>query len=232
MSLGATDIGQQISFRGFALLTNAFSSLEMDQLMQDLDASGLKRSKAGIRHILLNPAITALAHDYRLLGIARQTLGEGTVPFKATLFDKSQESNWLVVWHQDTALPIREKREVQGWGPWSVKENINYAHAPARALEQVLALRVHLDDSNVDNGPLRVLPATHAGSVFTDDQLAALAARISPVDCIVPKGGVVAMKPLVVHASSKCDSTARRRVIHLEYATSMQLEPDIKLALA
>ena len=28
-------------------------------------------------------------------------------PFRATLFDKSASANWLVVWHQDTALPMR-----------------------------------------------------------------------------------------------------------------------------
>jgi hypothetical protein len=46
-----------------------------------------------------------------------------------------------VAWHQDTALPLREQRDVAGWGPWSVKDGVNYAHAPAQALERILALR-------------------------------------------------------------------------------------------
>jgi hypothetical protein len=57
------------------------------------------------------------------------------------LVDKSPDSNWLVVWHQDTALPLRKKQEAHGWGPWSVKDGVIYAHAPASALCQVLALR-------------------------------------------------------------------------------------------
>jgi len=66
------------------------------------------------------PAVAAAARDTRLVEIARKTLGGEAFPFRATLFDKSPAANWLVVWHQDTALPLRERREAPGWGPWSV----------------------------------------------------------------------------------------------------------------
>ena len=108
--------------------------------------------------------------------------------------------------------------DAPGWGPWSVKDGVTYAHAPASALSNVLALRVHLDDSESDNGPLRVLPETHRLGVLTDDAIHDLERRISPVDCMAPKGGVVAMRPLIVHASSKCQNTNSRHVLHIEYA--------------
>jgi hypothetical protein len=34
----------------------------------------------------------------------------------------------------------------------------------------------------------------------------------------VPRGGVLLMRPLLLHASQKATRPARRRVIHLEYA--------------
>jgi ectoine hydroxylase-related dioxygenase (phytanoyl-CoA dioxygenase family) len=112
-----------------------------------------------------------LAKSSKLLEIARSILGDTALPFRATFFDKSPASNWLVVWHQDTALPLQVRREVSGWGPWSVKEGVIYAHAPGTALSKVLALRVHLDDSRIENGPLRVLPGTHQLGVLTDDAI-------------------------------------------------------------
>src|SRR5262249_2437249 len=150
-------------------------------------------------------------------------LGENALPFRATLFDKSPDSNWLITWHQDTALPLREKRESPGWGPWSVKEGVLYAHAPAAALSQVLALRLHPDDCTIDNGPLRILPGTHSMGVLNDDQVLDAAATHSPVECLVPQGGVLAMRPLIVHASSKSRSQKSRRVLHIEYATGANL---------
>ena len=124
--------------------------------------------------------VAHLARDPRLIDIASRWLGATAIPFKATLFEKSPDANWLVSWHQDTALPILQRRDLAGWGPWSNKCGITYAHAPGRVLEKVMALRVHLDDSTADNGPLRVLPGSHSHGVLSDAQVHELAQRVSP----------------------------------------------------
>ena len=151
------------------------------------------------------------------------------MPFKATLFDKSPQSNWLVAWHQDLALPIRSRVDAPGWGPWTDKGGRLYAIAPAEALRKVVALRVHVDDSSAENGPLRVLPGTHRLGRLTEERIAALAREVEPVECTVTSGGVLAMSPLIVHASSKSTSTAPRRVIHLEYACETTFGDGIEL---
>jgi ectoine hydroxylase-related dioxygenase (phytanoyl-CoA dioxygenase family) len=176
--------------------------------------------------------VNALARDQRLLGMARRILGNDAMPFKATIFDKSTTANWLVVWHQDTALPLKNRRDNPEWGPWSVKDGVTYAHAPAHALERVLALRVHLDDSMAENGPLRVLPGTHVQGVLTDNAIHDLSTQIQAVDCPVPKGGVLAMRPLIVHASSKSLTDHPRRVLHIEYAETAMIADGLELALA
>ena len=125
-----------------------------------------------------------------MLELARGFLGPVAVPFKATLFDKSPGANWLVAWHQDTALPLRTRMESDEWGPWSTKAGLLYAHAPAWALEQVIALRVSLDDSSASNGPLRVLPDTHQAGVLSEAEIERLAREVAPVDCVAPSGSV------------------------------------------
>jgi ectoine hydroxylase-related dioxygenase (phytanoyl-CoA dioxygenase family) len=159
-------------------------------------------------------------------------LNAAAIPFKATLFEKSRGANWLISWHQDTALPMSKQRDVAGWGPWSTKSGVTYVHAPGRALERVIALRVHLDDSTADNGPLRVLPGSHTNGVLGDAQIQGLSRRVTQVQCTVPAGGVIAMRPLLVHASSKATSETARRVLHLEYAASLALEPGLELCAA
>jgi len=181
-----------IQKQGFAIIPHILEPKEISGLLDELGRVDLPRSRAGIRHAMKLPAVAALVQNLRLIAIARDTLGAGAFPFRATLFDKSPTANWLVVWHQDTALPLRERRETPGWGPWSVKDGVIYAHAPETALSQVLAVRVHLDDSTDENGPLRILPQTHTLGVLTDQSLHDLASRIDPVDCLVPRGGVLA----------------------------------------
>jgi ectoine hydroxylase-related dioxygenase (phytanoyl-CoA dioxygenase family) len=217
---------------GFAIIPSVLADPDISNLEQAFASADVRRSKAGVRHALKHSPVAEMAHDERLLEIARRVLGTGAVPFRATLFDKSPNSNWLVVWHQDTALPLCERHETPGWGPWSVKDGVIYAHAPTAALAQVLALRIHLDNSTADNGPLRVLPATHKMGVLNDDAIHKLAEEVTSVDCLVPRGGVLAMRPMIVHASSKSRSEMSRRVLHVEYAASRFIENGLELAVA
>jgi ectoine hydroxylase-related dioxygenase (phytanoyl-CoA dioxygenase family) len=216
---------------GYSIREGTFSQGDMDRVGRALCGAAVERTKAGARHVLKVPAVHELAADPRLMDIARQFVGSRPVPFRATLFDKSPAANWLVVWHQDTALPMRERITGPGWGPWSTKGGILYAHAPAWALEQVVALRVSLDDSTATNGPLRVMPGSHTSGVLTDDEIARLAKDAQAVDCVAPRGGVVAMRPLTIHASSKSTDAAPRRVLHIEYARALDLGGDAVLAL-
>lgn len=217
---------------GFAILPGLFSQDYLDRLLREINELAPRRSRAGVRHALGLPPVAAAARQPQMIELARGVLGPDAFPFRATLFDKSPGANWLIVWHQDTALPLREKVDSPGWGPWSVKEGIAYAHAPASTLTQVLALRVSCDDSTTDNGPLRVLPRTQTLGVLSDDDIHDLSVRIAPVDCVVPKGGIVAMRPLVVHASSKSHNEVRRRVLHIEHASSESIAKPLRLALA
>ena len=222
----------EINDSGYAILPGIFVHEFLDRLLQELDELAPKHSRAGLRHALRFAPVGELARHEKMIQLARAVLGPNAFPFRATLFDKSPTANWLVVWHQDTALPLRARVEMTGWGPWSVKEGIQYAHAPADTLAQVLALRVHLDNSSSNNGPLRVLPGTHKLGLLSDDGVHEVATRTEPVECVAPKGAVVAMRPLLIHSSSKSHEDTPRRVLHIEYAASDSIAQPLQLAVA
>jgi ectoine hydroxylase-related dioxygenase (phytanoyl-CoA dioxygenase family) len=213
---------------GYAVVEGVFTGAGLEEAIAALDRHVATRSRAGARHVLALPAVRALATDARMLALAARFVGAAQ-PFRATLFDKSPSANWLVVWHQDTALPMRQQIDAAGWGPWSTKAGTLCAHAPAAALAQVVALRLSLDDSTATNGPLRVLPGTHRDGLLDDPAIERLARAIAPVACTVDAGGVVAMRPLLLHASSKSTSDARRRVLHIEYASATSFGPGLDL---
>ena len=217
---------------GFRIEEGILSQRECDSLASALSQDQAGRGRAGARHLMSHPAVAEVANDRRLLRIARSALGAEAVAYRATLFEKSGRANWLVVWHQDTALPLASRFDSPGWGPWSKKAGILYAHAPTWALCRVLALRLHLDASTAENGPLRVIPGSHAAGVLSDEEVFSIARRHVPVDCLVARGGVLAMRPLLIHSSSKARVDAPRRVLHIEYADSLKLGENIYLAAA
>ena len=215
---------------GYGVVENVFADADLAPVVAALEGHLATRSRAGARHVLALPAVRALAADARLIELAARFIGPAR-PVRATLFDKSADANWLVAWHQDTALPMQARSDAVAWGPWSIKAGVLHAIAPASALEQVVALRVSLDASTSENGPLRVLPGTHAHGLLDQAEIERLTRQVEPVSCTVDAGGVVAMRPLVLHASSKSTSEARRRVLHIEYAAATSFGPGLDLAV-
>lgn len=217
---------------GFYKEENVFSQYECESLIQSIPLLEYKRNIAGIRHLMSNQLIFRLANDTRLLAIAAKSLGKSPIPYKATFFNKTSKDNWLVPWHQDTALPMEQRFEDSAWGPWSRKGGINYAHAPTNVLACIIALRIHLDASTSDNGPLKVIPGSHKLGVLPECEVVNYANSQNYVECNVKRGGVLAMSPLLIHASSKALSNEPRRVLHIEYTDSLEITDNIKMAVA
>jgi ectoine hydroxylase-related dioxygenase (phytanoyl-CoA dioxygenase family) len=217
---------------GYRIVPGCLSIAECDDIAGALSTpEAVSRSRAGARHLMAQPIVSALANDRRLTELAKEWLGAVAIPFRATLFETSGSTNWLIPWHQDTALPLARRFETVGWGPWSEKAGATYAHAPAWALSRVIAMRVHLDASTADNGPLRVIPGSHLRGVLTDQTVMEFVSTNGHVECCVPRGGVIAMRPLIIHASSKARSENYRRVLHIQYADSLDLSDGVQLAV-
>jgi hypothetical protein len=105
----------RITEDGFAIISHVMPARAVGRLPEELADNSLSRSRAGFRHALRHSAIADFARDPALSSLTCEICGTDTIPFRATLFDKSPASNWLVVWHQDTALPIQHRRDVPGW---------------------------------------------------------------------------------------------------------------------
>lgn len=178
-----------------------------------------RRGVYGIRNLLeICPAVRRLATLPAVRQFATAVLGAEAFAVRAILFDKAPDANWSLFWHQDNVVSVKERRDAPGFVGWSQKAGVWQVQPPAAVLARMVAVRVHLDDSHGDNGPLRVLPGSHLGGWI--DDLDEWKVRVAEVTCIVGSGGVVAMCPLTLHASGQSTSTQRRRVIHIEYAAS------------
>ena len=209
---------EELNKNGFSVIHNVFPSSECMRILDHLSNWKVGRSRAGTRHLMSCPAISSLANDKRLIALASTALSEPAIPYRATLFEKSPKSNWLVVWHQDTSLPLSRKLNGSEWGPWSCKAGVTYARAPSWALERVVTLRV--------------IPGSHNKGVLTENEIGAITNTQASAECVVPAGGVLLMKPLIIHASSKSKSKTPRRILHIEYTPQAGIGTGIHLAVA
>ena len=90
-----------------------------------------------------------------------------------------------------------------GFSAWSIKGGITHVQPPVSVLSDLLTVRVHLDHTGETNGALRVIPGSHRFSRLDSNQISYWKERQKPVTCSVRRGGVVIMRPLLLHSSNR-----------------------------
>lgn len=212
----------ELENQGFAIVPDVIGRVAREELLSSLGPT----SGAGRRGLLGLPAVAALARSSRLFDILRPHFPSEPFPVRAIYFDKSSEANWLVPWHQDLTLAVRSRVEVPGFGPWSTKDGIPHVQPPVALLEQMLSVRLHLDEADASNGALRVLPGSHRLGRLSAEQITELRIRQAEELCTACAGDALLMRPLLLHASSRSVSPRHRRILHIEYA-AFELPPGL-----
>jgi hypothetical protein len=146
------------------------------------------------RNLLSVPSVRALAMSRPVREIMEAVLGPECVAVRGIFFNKTRSSNWKVVWHQDLTIAVRERADVSGFGPWTMKAGIMHVQPPPEVMSGLLAIRLHVDESGIDNGPLRVIAGSHRKGRLSAEQIANWN-KETAVTCTVPKGGSTSHAP-------------------------------------
>lgn len=217
-------LATQLESAGFAIRESVLSEAACDRLLAafaDWAQAHGNPMGAGVRNLLRElPAVAEVAAREPVRSLIEAVLGPAAFPVRALWFDKSPAANWKVPWHQDLAIAVAERVEVAGFTGWSVKEDVVHVHPPAGVLENLVTLRLHLDHCGPDNGPLRVLAGSHRTGRLGAAKIAGWRDRVPAAECVVPRGGALLLRPLLLHASSAARQPGHRRVLHLEYAAA------------
>lgn len=212
-----TTFAATIEQRGWATTPPVLADAELVALSEFVAPLAVD-GRGGIRNLLAHAPVRALATSSAARAVASAVLGEQCFAVRAILFDKTPSANWKVAWHQDLSIAARQRVDMPGFGPWTEKAGVAHVQPPVQVLENMLAVRIHLDPCGPDNGPVRVIDGSHRHGRLSADQIDALR-RVEPEqDCLVEQGGILAFRPLLLHASAPAIVPAHRRVIHIEYA--------------
>ena len=214
---------QEFTQDGFAIIEEFFDAGSVGKLLtavESLDTDSrsthIRRGVAFARRNLLEVEfVQAVISDSRVRELV-DAIAPGSVAVRAILFDKSGLANWTVPWHQDRSIAVRERMDVPGFGPWSKKAGVVHVQPPADILQRMLTLRLHLDPCGENNGPLRAIPETH-NRILDQLEVETAVAENQQTVCATGAGGLIIMRPLLLHASSPAISPSHRRVLHIEF---------------
>lgn len=205
---------------GVEIRNGLISLNDIEAIKEDIDLESKKLKEYGIRNLEKRfPSISKLARDVEITSLARSLLKGRVNLVRAIFFDKTPDKNWYVTWHQDKTVTLNKKVELEGWGPWSIKDNVQHVQPPIAVLNKMVTIRLHIDQADERNGCLQVIPGTHKRGILNQFDIVETVANNSAVSCIVEATDAVVMRPHILHSSNKADEPDHRRVIHLEYSS-------------
>ena len=202
---------------GYSIIQNVYSNSEIEQILQVINSinpseNNFRKSEDlfAIRQFLNEiPETFDCIFNDNLRTIIREIFGDDYFVVKSIYFDKPASSNWYVAYHQDLTISVDNKIELENYGPWTKKHNQFAVQPPIEILENISTIRIHLDDTDENNGALNVIPKSHLKKIYRPETIDWKCEK--EVSCAVEKGGIMLMKPLTLHSSKRTTKTPRSK---------------------
>ena len=218
---------------GYAVVDSIYSGKEVENIIACIETASTQQIFAessthlfAIRQVMKKiPTLKSVIFTDKLRSLLTVLFEESYFLTKSIYFDKPSESNWFVAYHQDLSISVNHKADINNYTHWTFKKGQYGVQPPVAILENIVTVRIHLDDTKKENGALKVIPKSHCKGIY----------RAETIDwntetehiCEVEKGGIMLMKPLTLHASNRTTNGNQRRVLHLEFS-SKNLAPPLK----
>lgn len=200
---------------GRVWLRNAVSDADLDLF----DKAAADQERAGQRLGASRVLARALSPEGSLMAAIRE-IDPGARPVRVVAFNKSEDANWGVPWHQDRVIEVADRQDVAGYGNWTRKSGAWHCEPPEAVLDKMLFVRVHLDPSDRSNGAMEISLGSHAGGVVPSGEAETEALRRPVEVCEAERGDVLILKMLTLHSSKPATVRSGRRVLRIDFAST------------
>ncbi|MEM1391055.1 MAG: phytanoyl-CoA dioxygenase family protein [Pseudomonadota bacterium] len=199
--------------------------------LEDFAGSFHLGGKPGLRLKLTNSLKPFLG---RRSNLAKElaALGVSSTPVRLVSFDKSDEANWGVPWHQDRVIAVKKTSEVKGYRNWVRKTDFWHCEPPINLLSEMLFVRIHIDPCNASNGAMEIAIGSHKHGLIKSCDASSLAISCPIETCEAEAGDVLILKALTLHRSGVATNQNRRRTLRVDYAKRNCLHPRLEWAIA
>lgn len=201
---------------GCLTIASVYKTEEIERIVELMSSLQVEQT-FGVRQFLKKyEVLIPIVFNENLKSIIR-SISKKAVVIRSLYFDKPPNANWMVNWHQDLTVELKDKKETAGFKNWRVLPKRTTAQPPLNVLEQMFTIRIHLDDCLKTNGALNVVKGTHKEGIIPIKE--GLDNWVGNREvCEIQKGGVLIMRPLVLHASKRTENNQNRRIVHIEFS--------------
>ena len=205
-----------IQKEGAQLFKAALSFAQLSELERAL--ADQAQDHAGVRHSGIPELRPCLSPTGPVGNVAASIVGPECLPVRAILFDKNADQNWSLGWHQDRTIAVRQRVDIDGFGPWSVKSGMVHVEPPFDLLASMVTVRVHLDAVPEKNAPLLVAPGSHKRGRIPTSEIPEVVRQCGIITCLAAAGDIWLYATPILHASDAASQLSHRRVLQIDYA--------------
>jgi len=206
----------QLSRDGAQHFAAALTPDDLVSIEQALE--GVPTGRPGTRLSGIRALTGLLSADGPLGRLAAAFIGPAAMPVRALLFNKTQNANWALGWHQDRTIAVRERVETPGFTNWTTKSGMLHVEPPFDLLERMLTLRVHLDPVTEGNAPLLIVPGSHRLGRIPEPRISETRHRLGTFTCVASRGDTWLYATPILHASEGAEQATGRRVLQVDYS--------------
>lgn len=207
-------------------LRGVLSSAEINQLAALTEVG----PKPGAR-LSLTKELSRIVGPESLVGSIAKGFGVDACPVRLVAFNKSQDANWSVPWHQDRVISVNTKTDVSGYSNWVAKSGFWHCEAPEQLLSKMIFARIHIDSSTSENGPLELALGSHKHGCISAEDAGAIANGCAMESCRAKAGDVLFVHALTLHRSSSARFPTARRALRVDYAPRASLNSKLRWAV-
>lgn len=205
---------KNLQTQGYQIKPNIYTKTEIQKILQILEQKNVAK-KFGVRRFLNdNLELLPVILNDKMRELI-QAFSDKALIIKSIYFDKPPNANWIVNWHQDITINVNGKVVADNFRNWRVLKERTVVQPTLEILENIVTVRIHLDDCRLENGALQVIPNSHLNGITKVENIESL--NLKAVVCEANQGDVLLMKPLILHASKRVQNNSNRRVIHIEF---------------
>ncbi len=146
-------------------------------------------------------------------------------PVRCVYFNKTNDANWAVPWHQDRVIAVKEKHEIDGYKNWSNKHGLWHCEPPLNILKQMLFVRIHLDDNSEENGAMEIAKGSHLEGFVASEEAQRIAEKYQTHLCEAKRGDVLVLNMMMLHRSLASRSLLSRRTLRVDFAGDILPKP-------
>ena len=205
---------KEIDEIGYKVVNNVFSRNQIREIENEIAYQEMP-NKFGVRKFLIGKErLKKLLFTNKV----KDLLGEFIPNYfiiRSIYSNKPPMANWIVNWHQDLTINVNEKIQLEGFRNWRSVDDRVVVQPSNEMLDNILTLRIHLDNCNELNGVLRIVPKSHKDGIIEVKSEIKNYTNNSEI-CPVEAGGIMFMRPLLLHSSRRSENNMNRRVIHIE----------------